>query len=144
MEDQKVSFETAKLAKEKGFDVDVRSFYTEYHKTNKSDNPAFCTKEGEIEVESGYFVNNGIGELSNENYTCYARPTQSLLRRWLFEKHNIDVLPFKTYSKSRLGECYECKYNDGGLILTTNFDSETYEDGLEKGLQEALKLLNTW
>ena len=143
MEDQRVSLETAKLAKEKGFDVGVSRSYVEYHRTNKSDNPAFRTKKGEIGLESGYFVNDGAGDLSNDNYTCYASPTLSLLRRWLFEKHNIDVLPFKMYSRIRLGECYECKYNDGGLILTTNFDSETYEEGLEKGLQEALKLLNT-
>jgi len=144
MKDERISFETAKLAKAKGFDAEVNVCYVEYLKTNKSDNPSFRTKKGDIETESGYFVNNGVGDLSNKNYTCYARPTQSLLRRWLFEKHNIDVLPFKRYSQIRLGECYECKYNDGGLILTTNFDSETYEEGMEKGLQEALKLINTW
>ena len=58
IEEEKVGFDNSKLLKEKGFSVPTESSYTLYLKTNKSDNHSFTTKKGELEISSGYIVNN--------------------------------------------------------------------------------------
>ena len=67
MEEQLISFETAKLAKEKGFTYAYE----------------FYDKEGNI-VDFG--IVGGWTDCHDENY---AAPTQSLLQKWLREKHDI-------------------------------------------------------
>lgn len=62
MEDTRISFETAVLANQKGFDI-------------------YCGKES-------YFKNN---EPDGWDSDRIEKPTQSLLQRWLRETHNIDI-----------------------------------------------------
>ena len=69
MEEIRVSFETAKLAKEKGFDIDCG------WKLRK--------------LENGSFTHTNSSELGIE------QPTQSLLQKWLREVHNINVLVYR-------------------------------------------------
>lgn len=111
MEEQLVNFETAKLAKEKGFNIF----------TGK----AWIKKEGQelFFVPTYTSVTNGIE---------YHAPTQSLLQKWLREAHEIFVsvdvnFNIKIYYKDEL-------HNE-----IFNFNS--YEEALEKGLQEGLKLI---
>jgi len=72
-------------------------------------------------------------------------PTQSLLQRWLREKHNIVVLaqehkdhaadvndPYEWYPYIRTSKV---------IINYNNFDHGSYELALEAGLQKALELL---
>ena len=64
------------------------------------------------------------------------RPTQSLLQRWLREVHSINVLIKQGYG----WEWYITKHNGIATKLhdgTYNF----YEEALEAGLLEALKLI---
>jgi hypothetical protein len=62
-------------------------------------------------------------------------PTQSLLQRWLREVHNIDI----NMAKDSL-DIYHCSvYNN--LTVCNPLFSRQYEEALEKGLQEALKLI---
>lgn len=110
MEDQRISFETAKLAKEKGF-VDFSKF---------PDN-----------------IPNHI--------------TQSLLQKWLREKHNIIIYVLPEYDKPKMyyracilvTNIEICKRNNFRFEYYTNDfgTSENHEESLEIGLQEALKLI---
>lgn len=72
--------------------------------------------------------------------------TQALLQKWLREKHNILVEP----SWEGTHEIYSINYR---IIILGNtiykdfrgcFDGQSYEEALEAGLQEALKLINNY
>ena len=66
-------------------------------------------------------------------------PTQSLLQKWLREKHNIILWVEFGYTKEWFSY-YLNKYDDK-IQLSTTLREATYEEALEKGLQEALKLI---
>lgn len=71
-------------------------------------------------------------------YTDYPAPTQSLLQKWLREVHNIIVEP----SYNQIYNYFELEIfilNNKTLGKAQTFSS--YEQALEKGLQEALKLI---
>ena len=117
MKNQLISFETARLAKEKEFNVTCRSMY---NKSGKS----FYEKEGWYWGAPNQFV----------------APTQSLLQRWLREKHTLIVYCLPKITPT----------ND--FVWYTNFNIKeskkswancysTYEDALEVALLEALKLI---
>jgi hypothetical protein len=119
MEEQVVSIKTAKLAKNKGFNI----------KTNTVD----------------YMLNgNYIGERGAcVSCTKYVpAPTQSLLQRWLREIHNIHLLLEPYYDEQKVlvyGFDLITERTEEETIVEKGF--KTYEDGLEIGLQEALKLI---
>ena len=58
-------------------------------------------------------------------------PTQSLLQKWLRETHNIFISINVNY-------CYKIYNNDE--LYEESFYYNNYEEALEQGLQEALKL----
>ena len=61
----------------------------------------------------------------------------SLLAKWLREQHNIHLIAYKNINIDGYDWCYIT--TDG----ITNINSyKTYEEALEAGLQEALKLIN--
>jgi len=119
MKEELISYQTIKLLKEKEFDC-------KKYLSLDSDNPKNLT--------------------SNYNpakyQPWYYKITQSLLQRWLREVHNIDVFPVACF----IGEP---KYKYSYYILKANDDldtdgceTETYEEALEQGLQEALTFIN--
>ena len=118
MQDELVSFETAKLAKEKGFDYSVRDYYDLVFK-----------HEGDYPHLENY----------NEQNDKVSIPTQSLLQRWLREKHNIHIginIDVNNLFETNIIFNDICEYygeNDQGF--------KTYEESLEVGLKEALKLI---
>ena len=129
MTDQLVSFETAKLAKGKGFKVslDIGGNCNVYNKYNSSEQP------------SSYHVHF---QYPNEDRYLSA-PTQSLLQKWLREKYNIQMF-LHPYSDNT----FACDVIDNKTIHGDNKPHrcnsprcETYEEALEIGLQEALKLI---
>lgn len=118
MNEQLVTFKTAKLAKENKF-------------------REYCTSFFYSDEKPGYSC------FGNSNRRkVIARPTQSLLQKWLRENHNIVlwVMPVN----------YNTRYMVKGVIrhgileheLIVNEWKDTYEEALEFGLQEALKLIN--
>jgi len=115
MRDELISFETAVLAKEKGYSLPITKYSEKYY-----------NKEGKFqEVSYKSTVNLDNGELE-----C---PSQSLLQRWLREVHNINVY------------CIPCQHNEN--LWYNNIASHNpvftgkYEEALEVGLQEVLKLI---
>jgi hypothetical protein len=120
MKEQLTSFATARLAKIKGFDWPVKNF---------------------MWIEEGnYERTNSVYYESDHNKSAERRslPTQSLLQKWLRDKHGIIVLPedechpeiwvFNIHSKK-------------GYFHYTKRAYKTYEEALEVGLLEALKLI---
>ena len=150
MEDTIINFETAKLAKEKGFDINGQDVF-DLKNNNKIINFKDLAVQEVIEdVETGYrdkalnYLKENINRTddnSDEEYYLLA-PTQSLLAKWLREEHNIHVT-------SQIGNLdfistyhYDIRYivkNKFMCKVKGNF--KTYEEALEIGLQEALKLI---
>jgi len=126
MKDQLITFPTAKLAKEKGFNIPCIGWY--YSKNPTQQYLEHCTIP----------INTNKLEVHN----CSA-PTQSLLQRWLIEKHNIYV----AVNCNASGWYWELvKTNGTGIKSFIMLNSESgyhtlYEEALEVGLQEALKLI---
>ena len=128
MEEQLISFNTAKLAKEKGFDIPCENFYVEYI---DDDVDLFNYEE---QRGSGY------AELYRNNTEFkFSAPTQSLLQKWLREVHNIHI-QITTDDGLEFGMCLNIIDNpdESGYWI---YFIKTYEKTLEVGLYEALKLI---
>ena len=125
MNEQLISFKTAKLAKEKGFKLgsgwQIRSLF------NIKDGETFCEKT-----------------IETPEYAC-ERCTQSLLQKWIREKHDIHIIVntttemYWTFGLVNLGN--ENIFSLNGHTVYYKYDYNIYEEALEKGLQEALKLI---
>jgi hypothetical protein len=115
MKEELITFETAQLAKEKGFNVPLDMF-----------NHVFDLEDD----RPMYNVARGI--LTSSPSTWLLRTTQSLLQKWLRKKHYIYVLVLKPNE-------IICTVN--GKLVTGFKSNITYEEALEKGLQEALTTL---
>lgn len=129
MEEKLVSFETAKLAKEKGFNINVLYYCIEPNKIKFTSNP----KNGE-----GYDFN-----FKDSFDASLSFPTQSLLQRWLRDKHRIVavVAPFILgVDVNNIFYDYAIYYNTSDTILE-HHQFNSYEEALETALQEALKLI---
>jgi hypothetical protein len=149
MKETLVSFETAKLAKEKGFDLKTHNYFTKhpydkiYHVYNGYDD--------EYWGDNYEYDWNTNGEpfkpFSND---CYSIPTQALLQKWLREVHGINIFmlfkpnikkwDFIPYRLDLNGHEYVNKYSEY-FKDNNNRRFGTYEEALEKGLVEALKLI---
>jgi len=122
LEEKLISFETAKLAKKKGFNVHCRW--------------RFDDENGDLYENEDFPYNSWNGSLF--------APTQSLLQKWLREKHNthitiedhtfVDIVNEGSGWKFYV-EVYGCTEIGRGKLYNS------YEDALEFGLLEALKLI---
>ena len=150
MEEKLISFETAVLAKEKGFEEVTHSFYFEDGEF----------KENELTGTNGYYGEEYCFNLAEfyENWNSewvtkknmdrcfgcnksrgyfetYSVPTQGLLQKWLREVHDKHiVIAYASTTKK-----YDVLYSSGSGSF--NSSHNTYEEALEVGLQEALKLI---
>ena len=136
MKEELVSHNTAVLAEEKGFDWDCTYTY-DYDKALED---AF-SYTGEA-----LFTKEDIENAKENGYTAILAPTQSLLQKWLREKHNLFVTV--QWVDGRLDYSKQLwSYSIHGLhyeILDCDDHSNTgntYEEALEQSLLEALKLL---
>jgi hypothetical protein len=130
MKDQLISFETAKLAKGKGF---PQNQYEAAKDNSSAYYPEFIDGTGNISLNHALF---------NIQYCLAIAPTQSLLQKWLREKRKLIILPlFNENTEEYYCRCV-CKETTGfEYYLVTYSEKKTYEEALEIGLQEALKLI---
>ena len=125
IEEQFVSFDTAKMLKEAGFDVPCTSQYT----------------EGKCIWNVGYPYN------FNQDEFGYSRPTQALAARWLREVHHLNVYACFDYVCFDDGERKwffmreNPMINDYTSVYSSIISYDSYEQALEAGLQEAIKLI---
>ena len=131
MEDTRITFETAKLAKEKGF----------YQEPNRRKVPYYNYK-GEFNGDVTDFLRKYLREEDTSEEESVSAPTQSLLAKWLRERYNIHVT-------SQIGNLdfintyhYDIRYIDKNkFICKVKGNFKTYEEALETGLYQALLLL---
>jgi len=132
MTEKLIELETAKLAKEKGFNWLTRNYF------------------GQINAEPFETHENSLDDYNSSRWDekggeWISRPTQSLLQKWLREVHNIEVEVSQTrclggskpycVSVEYLHESGEWDYVDH----EGEIDYETYEEALEAGLVVGLK-----
>lgn len=95
-------------------------------------------------MSEGFVTIETLKLLQEKGFNEYHYPTQAIAHRWLREAKNLYVCIFNSAS----GYGYEiCKVN-GTHILSSGFEGpnnggswDTYEEALEAGIQEALKLI---
>lgn len=124
MKEELVTFEIAKLAKEKGY----------------KGNPPYFGYVDKFYEKNGTVRSYGMHRVKNINELAYA-PTQSLLQKWLREIHKLHLTVY--YHKSN--KYYVSIHNDCDINMHTNLFGEmfnTYEEALEEGLLKALKLID--
>lgn len=119
MEDQLVTPETAKLAHEKGFNIKCQKFYI---------------YNGLLHI----FPTNSL-LMKDEAFA----PTQSLLQKWLREVHNLHiVITVNQFGYGFMFSVIDLIKCDCVIYLTGGVNEKfTFEEALETGLQEALKLI---
>ena len=126
MEDIIIAFETAKLAKEKGFPQEPNKLKIPYY-----------NYKGEFKGDVKDWLRKYLRKEDTSDVESVSAPTQSLLAKWLREEHNIHLIAYKNINIDGYDWCYIT--TDG----ITNINSyKTYEEAFEIGLQEALKLIN--
>lgn len=135
MTDQLISFETAKLAKKKGFNEETSHYY------DLIDNKLKHTIEGFSNPNEDCMIDIELEWHNHSNFNRLAAPTQSLLQKWLREKHELHVgIYYRNVDKSWITEIfYTREYMKNGRLPYTVH--KTYEEALEQGLIEALKLI---
>lgn len=131
MEEQLISFETAKMAKEKGFNARCYAYY-----------------EVDKEPWLHYSVNSPVDyNHVKDTRHLFSAPTQSLLQKWLREEHGLNInIEHRAYvnryvftiTKKGVHNDYENHY----LVKHVLQKIDHYEEALELGLQNALKLIS--
>ena len=129
IEEAYVSFEVAKLLKEKGFDEKCFALYS---------------PDG-ILIQSGIRLNNTqVSKVKGS----YSAPTIQMSMRWLREIHNISIEISSFWNGSNDDSYKFSKYTYGFRVDTPNFtdryrksEFDTYEDAVEVAIKYCLKNL---
>jgi hypothetical protein len=131
MKEQPISFETAKLAKEKGFDSeDGTAWYVD----------TILAGHNPLELQTN------LGEVYTwKSERIYEAPTQSVLQKWLRDVYGYYVIIIPTITINWTFKIINIMKKDSMEIPpytdVSGEDFSIYEEALEKGLQEALKLV---
>ncbi len=133
MKEQLILFETAKLATKKGF-----------NEFDTNNNQVYCELKNSVFFHKP--IQNKFDDSYNANYK-YRAPTQSLLQKWLIEKHNLVVVPtvFATgfIENNKFSYHYHIFFDisDDNNYYCASSEWKTYEEAFEIGLQKALELI---
>ena len=144
MEEQVISKSTAELAKEVGFNISSYKYYLTKSYTKGVEEKLII---GELRTQ-GAEVDMIL--IRDGNY-AYA-PTQSLLQKWIRDKHDIHISISRVYSSQNdliefAGYVVYIASPDWGTHYEVNSDKyyserfDTYEDALEDALYETLKII---
>lgn len=113
IEESFVTFDTAKLLKEIGFNIPVNTSYSE---------------DGNSEY-------NIFPDNFNKLQDKFSRPTQALVARWLREIHHVDVVVDVINQKNYCCDIYQNKQKKSiARSINPSFE-ETLEDGLRYSLE---------
>ena len=120
IEESYVSFETAKMLKEAGFDVPCTSNY-------------MGNKFGWNELRRANF---------NASETTYSRPTQALAARWLREVYNVAIYSFYDADMEQWFYVVDSFTKNPVInVFQSGSEYDDYESAFEAGLREAIKLI---
>lgn len=136
IEESYVSFDTAKMLKEEGFDVPCRGIYRAY-RIGTSVFHEYDRKSAKDDL-----CRNAVDGFQYE----YLAPTQALAARWLREVHRI-VIDVAFIPPSVNGDVWQYFIGEmDNMVWKGDYEPSgceyaTYEQALEAGLQEAIKLI---
>ena len=127
IEEDYVSFDTAKLLKEKGFDERVKSYFTD-------------------DGLEGYMFGTGRKSNSELEECFYSRPTLQMAMKWLREVHNYDVCICLDSYVEPFGNDYYIlirRKNDRyeNISPCEQVFFKTYEEACEAGIKYVLENL---
>ena len=136
MKEQIISFDTAKLAKDKGFKN------TTPHKLGRS----YYNHLGKLNGDVIEYIKAFVNEKDTTHLNTIDAPTQSLLQKWLREEHDINCfVEFKPNIKKWDYCTYPMKLNGKEYVQLRQKQIQnsynTYEEALEVGLVNALNLI---
>lgn len=121
IQEEYVSFDTAKMLKEAGFECNGEYYYD---------------KHGN--VEPGLYAEDDD----------YPRPTQSLAARWIREVHKLHIFCMQSnhpYSDPSVDEWEWCyivtRINQPNVYLACEMEFITYEQAMDAGIQKALEII---
>lgn len=125
-----ISLETAKLAREVGFNVDTKLCYIEGHKEE------LFPVSNDFKLQYHTDIHN-----FNDSNGYYSAPTQSILQKWIRIEHELHIRIDHNRFKNP-----QCKwgYNIEMMMhspTAMKFGLKTYEAALEAGLLEALIII---
>lgn len=130
IEESYISFDTAKLLKEAGFDLSCRGVYvtdrTGYYEFREYDNKQ-TTDDLCWNTEDGFQYE-------------YLAPTQALAARWLREVYGFCISVDYWKPDDALFYCNITQFRYGTHRLRKIYSS--YEEALEDGIQDCLKRIN--
>lgn len=133
MKEAYVSYEVAKLLKEKGFDWECSTYLYTINVYNYGDEP--CR----------FQINDSKNsELASDKMTA---PTQQMACDWLRKEHEIDIIPIIRHSLKYAQESpfrdYACRVYDcdGNIVLSATKWYSRYENAVEAALQYVLTKL---
>jgi hypothetical protein len=125
MTEEFITLETAKLLKEKGFKEDVFTFYE-----------AECV-EGDLELFESYEVEN-----FNTRPDRFSAPPQSIAQKWLREIKGLHIEISYLYGDYWYYDILTIPNHDlVGLSDRPLVHYKSYEEAMEAGILEALKLI---
>ena len=150
--EQLITFKTAQLAKQAGFDIPVPHYFTPNgvsiaHTKEGYDQEYYCYDVDDFVENWNY---KGLSVTADDNISYggnymipFSQPTQSLLQRWLREVHNSHAEVTSRKDNDKIvytWDIYDTKISDEE---TTDEEPlfDTYELALEQALQEALTLI---
>ena len=130
-----VSFDTARMLKEAGFDVPCRGVYvtdrTGYYEFREYDNKQ-TTDDLCWNTEDGFYYE-------------YLAPTQALAARWLREVHHINVYACFDYEEFDEKKWFFTREHtmvtDDSAVYCDVINYDSYEEALEAGLKHGLELI---
>ena len=136
-----VSFETAKLLKEKGFDEITFTWYTGKGK--------FCVGKNNFD---DYHVNHLSNMATARDKNKCSAPTLQMAMKWLREVHKIGIFPttFYRHTKTFDGHNYGCTlvnlktFDVIGNFEDSTFPADSYEQTCELAIKYCLDHLHEW
>ena len=133
IEENYVSFDTAKMLKEAGFEEMVNSCFMYDDKAD----------EYEYEFVNGYAI---VKKALRDNYNGYentiSRPTQALAERWLREVYHVAI--YSLYDDDMEQWFYVVDAFTKNPVINgfqSGSEYDDYESAFEDGLREAIKLI---
>lgn len=141
--EQYVSYETAELLKEKGFDWECNHYYME-----KVSSDEHYLLPGSIMYGENYNKRLKLNEVNvNISSGKISAPTQQMAMAWLREEYYIDVLPLVRHVNKFAGELpikeysYRIYDSEGNVRVSSRDWFRAYEKSIESALVYALKNL---
>ena len=125
IEESYVSFDTARMLKEAGFEANLKTRYVEEEKDEWA-----CWESGTKRSDYNYF---------DDTIAC---PTQALAARWLREVYNVAI--YSLYDDDMEQWFYVVDAFTKNPVINgfqSGSEYDDYESAFEDGLREAIKLI---